>query len=60
MRQVKDCSVPIVADLFFIILIVWGAFFTLNLLLAVLEANFTKGKEDDKVGAQRTFVVHAI
>lgn len=36
-------------DIFFIILILWGSFFTLNLLLAVLEGNFTKGKEDDKV-----------
>lgn len=35
--------------MFFIVLILWGSFFTLNLLLAVLEGNFTKGKEDDKV-----------
>lgn len=48
-RQIKDCSLPILGDVFFIILILWGSFFTLNLLLAVLEGNFTKGKEDDKV-----------
>lgn len=48
-HQVKDCSLPILGDVFFIILILWGSFFTLNLLLAVLEGNFTKGKEDDKV-----------
>ncbi|CAB1098931.1 unnamed protein product [Ectocarpus sp. CCAP 1310/34] len=47
--QIKDCSLPILGDVFFIILILWGSFFTLNLLLAVLEGNFTKGKEDDKV-----------
>lgn len=49
--QIKDCSLPILGDVFFIILILWGSFFTLNLLLAVLEGNFTKGKEDDKVRA---------
>lgn len=42
-RQVKDCSLPILADLFFIVLVLWGAFFTLNLLLAVLETNFSQG-----------------
>lgn len=47
--QIKDCSLPVLGDVFFIILILWGSFFTLNLLLAVLEGNFTKGKEDDKV-----------
>lgn len=47
--QIKDCSLPILGDVFFIILVLWGSFFTLNLLLAVLEGNFTKGKEDDKV-----------
>lgn len=47
--QVKDCSLPILGDLFFIILVLWGSFFTLNLLLAVLEVNFSQGKEDDKV-----------
>lgn len=47
----KDCSLPILGDIFFIVLILWGSFFTLNLLLAVLEGNFTKGKEDDKVRA---------
>ena len=45
----KDCSLPILGDLFFIILVLWGSFFTLNLLLAVLEVNFSQGKEDDKV-----------
>lgn len=49
LHQIKDCSLPILGDVFFIILILWGSFFTLNLLLAVLEGNFTKGKEDDKV-----------
>lgn len=47
--QIKDCSLPILGDVFFIVLILWGSFFTLNLLLAVLEGNFTKGKEDEKV-----------
>lgn len=47
--KVKDAHLPILGDVFFIILILWGSFFTLNLLLAVLEGNFTKGKEDDKV-----------
>lgn len=47
--QVKDAHLPILGDIFFIILILWGSFFTLNLLLAVLEGNFTKGKENDKV-----------
>ncbi|CBJ26318.1 Voltage Gated Calcium/Sodium Channel subunit alpha [Ectocarpus siliculosus] len=51
--QVKDCSLPILGDVFFIILILWGSFFTLNLLLAVLEGNFTKGKEDDKEAEER-------
>lgn len=47
--QVKDCSLPILGDIFFIVLVLWGAFFTINLLLAVLETNFSQGK-DDKVG----------
>ena len=47
--QIKDCSLPVLGDVFFIILILWGSFFTLNLLLAVLEGNFTKGKEEEKV-----------
>ncbi|CAM9295776.1 unnamed protein product, partial [Hapterophycus canaliculatus] len=51
--QIKDCSLPILGDVFFIILILWGSFFTLNLLLAVLEGNFTKGKEDDKEAEER-------
>ncbi|CAN0277135.1 unnamed protein product [Pylaiella littoralis] len=51
--QIKDCSLPILGDVFFIILILWGSFFTLNLLLAVLEGNFTKGKEDDKEDEER-------
>eukprot|EP00752_Nemacystus_decipiens_P001936 g1865.t1 len=46
--QAKDCSLPVLADLFFIILVLWGAFFTLNLLLAVLEANFSQGKDSEK------------
>ncbi|CAM9453078.1 unnamed protein product, partial [Discosporangium mesarthrocarpum] len=46
--QVKDADLPILGDIFFIILILWGSFFTLNLLLAVLEGNFTQGKEDTK------------
>lgn len=50
----KDCSLPFLGDLFFIILVLWGSFFTLNLLLAVLEVNFSQGKEDDKV---RIFIV---
>lgn len=48
-RQVKDCSLPILADLFFIILVLWGAFFTLNLLLAVLETNFSQDKESEVI-----------
>ncbi|CBN75915.1 similar to sodium channel, voltage-gated, type IX, alpha isoform 5 [Ectocarpus siliculosus] len=46
--QVKDCSRPVLADLFFIVLVLWGAFFTLNLLLAVLENNFSQGKEEEE------------
>ncbi|CAB1112699.1 unnamed protein product [Ectocarpus sp. CCAP 1310/34] len=46
--QVKDCSRPVLADLFFIVLVLWGAFFTLNLLLAVLENNFSQGGEEDE------------
>ncbi|CAN0542794.1 unnamed protein product, partial [Ectocarpus sp. 8 AP-2014] len=47
--QVKDCSRPVLADLFFIVLVLWGAFFTLNLLLAVLENNFSQGREEEEV-----------
>ncbi|CAN0417131.1 unnamed protein product, partial [Ectocarpus sp. 8 AP-2014] len=46
--QVKDCSRPVLADLFFIVLVLWGAFFTLNLLLAVLENNFSQGREEEE------------
>lgn len=48
-RQMKDCSQPVVADLFFIILVLWGAFFTLSLLLAVLETNFSEGKDGEVI-----------
>lgn len=47
--QVKDCSLPALGDIFFIILVLWGAFFTLNLLLAVLETNFSQGRETTQV-----------
>lgn len=48
-RQLKDCSPPILADLFFIILVLWGAFFTLNLLLAVLETNFSQDSDSEVI-----------
>lgn len=40
---------PILGDIFFIILVLWGSFFTLNLLLAVLEVNFSDSKEESAV-----------
>lgn len=45
--QVKDCSLPILGDFFFIVLVLWGAFFTVNLLLAVLETNFSQGSQPE-------------
>eukprot|EP00903_Cladosiphon_okamuranus_P009702 g9229.t2 len=47
--QVKDCSLPILGDLFFIILVLWGGFFTLNLLLAVLESNFSQDTNGEQL-----------
>ncbi|CAN0138125.1 unnamed protein product [Ectocarpus sp. 12 AP-2014] len=48
-QVVKDCSQPVLADLFFIVLVLWGAFFTINLLLAILENNFSQGREEEEV-----------
>ncbi len=43
-HQVKDADLPILGDIFFTVLIIWGGFFTLNLLIAVLERKVTEGK----------------
>jgi len=38
----------VLAEVFFGVLIVFGSFFVVNLLLAVLEENYASGKEDQK------------
>ena len=45
---VADAGGYFAANVFFGILIVFGSFFVLNLLLAVLEENYSSGKDDQE------------
>ncbi|CAM9558144.1 unnamed protein product [Chrysoparadoxa australica] len=51
--QVEDADTPLLGQLFFVVLILWGGLFTMNLLLAVLESNFTKSKKSMKLAEER-------
>ncbi len=48
MYQTMDVYTPFVGGLYFIILIMFGSFFLLNLTLAVIWENFSKGQEEQK------------
>jgi hypothetical protein len=56
MYRLMNAAFPVIAPVFFVVLIIFGSFFALNLLLAVLANSFeeTRGEEiqekNDEVG----------
>lgn len=47
MYRIRDSTSPILGPLFFIVLIIFGSFFALNLLLAVLASTFEEVKDKE-------------
>jgi len=48
MYQTMDVYTPFVGGLYFIVLVMFGSFFLLNLTLAVIWENFSKGQEEQR------------
>ena len=48
MYNLMDSSSPIMAALYFIMLVVFGSFFSINLILAVIMDSFDKVEKDTK------------
>lgn len=57
MYSTQNITDPIIGALYFVFLVVFGSFFVLNLLLAVLEDNFNHSKAEVKKTADENFVL---